>query len=266
MARPGHNGDKRQPRDLGIASSAYPTEGRLAVAIARGEERAIYELFNLYAPLLRHQAAILGIAPGDRSELVDTLLDDVVMHFVNAPTPPRHLVTYLTSALRNRVRTRHRDDSRRRAVDERAYSESAESTEQIVAECHSEYGLRSALSLENTAHPTLRSAIANLASRSAAALSKDELTMVVAIGQDIPLRMIALELGWTYGAARVRLSRLRERFVRLAAEYTLTLESNERREIARFFRRADVRITAADKVDVMTPRQKKAAVEPEDTL
>ena len=42
---------------------------------------------------------------------------------------------------------------------------------------------------------------------------------------------------------RERLHRLRERFRKLAIEYMEALKSDERREIERFFRRAQVRLT-----------------------
>jgi hypothetical protein len=88
----------------------------------------------------------------------------------------------------------------------------------------------------------LRSAIAKLAKRSANALTEDEMKMMVGVGRHVPLRDMADQLGITYGAARVRLHRLRERFGKLATEYTANLKPNEKREIERFFRRAQVRL------------------------
>lgn len=67
--------------------------------------------------------------------------------------------------------------------------------------------------------------------------------MMVGVGRHVPLRDVAEQLGVTYGAARVRLHRLRERFRKLAIEYMGALKSDDRREIERFFRRAQVRLT-----------------------
>jgi predicted mannosyl-3-phosphoglycerate phosphatase (HAD superfamily) len=70
------------------------------------------------------------------------------------------------------------------------------------------------------------------------------MTMLVGIGRHMPLRDMAEQLGISYGAARVRLHRLRERFRKLATQYMVTLKSEEKREVERFFRRAEVRIAA----------------------
>ena len=67
--------------------------------------------------------------------------------------------------------------------------------------------------------------------------------MMIAIGRHMPLRDIAEQLGISYSAARVRLHRLRARFARLATQYVESLKSEERREIERFFRRAQVRLS-----------------------
>ena len=67
--------------------------------------------------------------------------------------------------------------------------------------------------------------------------------MVIRVGRHVPLREIADQLGITYGTARVRLHRLRERFRKLAIEHLHSLRSDERAELERFFRRAEVILT-----------------------
>jgi DNA-directed RNA polymerase specialized sigma24 family protein len=179
--------------------------------------------------------------PADElSPLVDTLMADVVLHLVEIDVPPRELTRYLVSALRNRARTRHRDARRRELTSEAAYGEYGESTQRIVAECHSEYGLRSALPPDANDGVPLRSIIAKLAEKSAGELGQEDILLMVGVGRHLPLRDIADELGVSYGAVRVRLSRLRERFIKLAIQYARTLGPVEKREIARFFRRAEI--------------------------
>lgn len=223
-----------------IASARYPTSAGLLAAIHRGEETAIRELFLLYVPLLRDQARRMGIDSDDRDEVVTTLLDDVVLHLMDSELAPRHLARYLVAALRNRARKRHRDSARRNVVHNNAYAHLGSAGERIVAECHSAYGLRS--SSPTGAHEFLHanSAIAKLAEKSAQELSNDEMIMMVGIGRHLPLRDLAEQLGITYAAARVRLHRLRQRFRKLAIQYMVTLKADERREIERFFRRAEV--------------------------
>lgn len=225
-----------------IDSTRYPTSARLLIAIHSGEEAAITELFLLYAPLLRDQARRLGIDPEERAEVVTTLLDDVVLHLMDKALSPKHLARYLVASLRNRARRHHRDARRRHTTQGDAYGEVGPARERIVAEAHSEYGLRASLPPDTMNPLPLRSAIAKLAKRSAHALTHEEMIMMVGVGRHVPVRDMADQLGISYGAARVRLHRLRERFGKLAAEYTANLKPDEKREIERFFRRAQVRL------------------------
>jgi DNA-directed RNA polymerase specialized sigma24 family protein len=228
-----------------ITSTRYPTSARLLAAIHRREEPAIRELFLLYAPLLRDQARRMGIDVEERDEVVTTLLDDVVLHLMENALAPRHLTRYLVAALRNRARNRHRDSERRRSMQEGAYVELGLARQSIVAESHSAYGLRATMGSDEGGAVPLRSAIAKLAQSSARELTRDEMTMMVAVGRHVPLRDVAEQLGITYGAARVRLHRLRERFRKLAIQYLVTLKPAEKREIERFLRRAEVRLVAS---------------------
>jgi RNA polymerase sigma factor (sigma-70 family) len=225
-----------------VPSSRYPTSAHLLAGINRGDTGAIKELFVLYAPLLRDQARSMNVPPDERDEVVTTVLDDVVLHLMENQLMPRHLARYLVAALRNRARNWHRNSQRRLSVRDRASLRIAQTSERIVAECHSDYGLRSAMPAAE-ASPPLSSAIRRLAERSAAELSREETIMMIAIGRHMPLRDIADQLGISYGAARVRLHRLRVRFSKLAIQYVETLKADERREIERFFRRAQVRLS-----------------------
>jgi RNA polymerase sigma factor (sigma-70 family) len=225
-----------------ISSTRYPTSAYLLSAIHRREEAAIQELFLLYAPLLRDQAGRMGIGAEQRDEVVTTLLDDVVLHLMENALAPRHLARYLVAALRNRARSHHRDTQRRRLTQEGAYAEVGVTRQRIVAESQSSYGIRASLGPDEDGSLRLRSGISKLAQNSARELNSDEMKMMVAVGRHLPLRDIAEQLGISYGAARVRLHRLRERFRKLASQYMITLKPEEKREIERFFRRAEVRL------------------------
>jgi RNA polymerase sigma factor (sigma-70 family) len=237
--------------DEALASTRYPTSARLLSAIHRGDEAAIRELFLLYAPLLRDQARRMSIAPGERGEFVTTVLDDVVLHLMEHQIAPRHLTRYLVASLRNRARNWHRDSQRREATREHAYNDNGASPERIVAECHSEYGLR-ASSPSEVSYP-VRASIARLAERAVRELTQGETVMMICLGRHMPLREIAEQLGLSYGAARVRLHRLRERFRKLTFDHIRTLKTGEREELERFFRRAEVDLTRAS-----TKRQEKS--------
>jgi alkylation response protein AidB-like acyl-CoA dehydrogenase len=65
---------------------------------------------------------------------------------------------------------------------------------------------------------------------------------MIGVGRHIPLRDLGEQLGLSHGAVRVRLSRLRERFIRLAIQYVGALAPAEKSEMQRFFRRAKIRL------------------------
>lgn len=224
-------------------SDRYPTSTKLLAAIHDGDEVAIREFFVLYAPLLRDQARRMGIVGDERDEVVMTLLDDVVLHLMEHRLAPRDLARYLVAAFRNRARRRHRAAGRRTNAQSAAYSTIGSAGQQIVAECVSAYTLAASLSHDST--PTPRVVIARFAQHLAAELGEDETKMMIGIGRHMPLREIAEQLGITYGAARVRVHRLRERFRKIASGYVATLTPEDKTEIAKFFRHAELALPPA---------------------
>jgi len=235
----------RREDDDAIASARYPTFARLVAAIHRSDEAAISELFLLYSPLLRDQARVMNIAAEDRGELVTTLLDDVVLHLIERQASPRNFSRYLVAALRNRARNWHRDSHRRLEARERAYDEPATSPQRIVAECHSEYAIRASARVAVDSGSRVREPIVRLAERLSRELTREEQVMMICIGRHVPLREVADELGVAYGTARVRLHRLRSRFRKLVIDYMRSLKPDERVELERFFRRAEVILPGA---------------------
>jgi len=224
-------------------SDRYPTSAKLVAGIHDGDERAIREFFLLYAPLLRDQARKLGVDADDREEMVMTLLDDVVLHLMEHRLVPRPLARYLVVAFRNRARRHHRDFNRHDTSHAAAYSAVGSAQQQVVAECISQYTAGISAGYEDA--PPIRAVIATLARRVESELTPDELRMIVAVGRHTPLREAADQLGISYGAARVRLHRLRERFRKIGSEYVASLQSDERREIEKFFHRAQFTIRSA---------------------
>ena len=227
---------RREDEDL--ASTRYPTSARLLAAIHRGDETAIREFFLLYAPLMRDQASRMSIGHDERDEFVMTVLDDVVLHLMEHHIVPRYLTRYVVASLRNRARNWHRDSGRRLAARERAYAQPSASEQRIVAECHSEYGMRVSEQPGNDGSSSASASITGLAQRLSRDLTRDELVILICVERHLPLREIAEQLGITYSAVRVRLHRLRERFRKLAIEHLRALRPEERHDLERFFRRA----------------------------
>ena len=223
-------------------SDRYPTSAKLLAGIHDGDESAIRELFLLYAPLLRDQAKRMGVDGDDRDDMVTTLLDDVVLHLMEQRLAPRDLARYLVAAFRNRARRRHRDSSRKENRETAGYSEIGAAHQSVVAECVSDYTL--AVTNVGEIEPG-QSAISGLARCVADQLDAEEMTMIIGIGRHMPLREIAEQVGISYGAARVRVHRLRERFRGIASAYLATLEPEQKKELSRFFRRAELELPPA---------------------
>lgn len=211
-------------------------------ALREADRTAMRMAYIWYVPLLRDQARKLGVAVEERDELATTVLGDVVLHLQRSANPPRDFVRYLVGALRNRARNAHRDRQRIAQTQEYAYSDIGGGRERIVAECHSEYGIRSSAGAAGDA--PLRSAIQMLAVMSADALGDDDLSLMVGLSHHVPLRELAEQGGITYGAARVRVHRMRERLHKLAMKHVASLEGEDRGELVRFLRRAGVTISA----------------------
>lgn len=215
-------------------------------ALARGESTAVRELYRHYTPMLREQARAAGVGAADRRELVTVVLETFALHLMEGNRPPVDMARYMVAAVRNRARNLYRDRLRRQARYDSAYEQCTGTAERIIAECHSEYGIRASRAPEEPEPPRIPNAIERLAARSALALSDDERHLMVGLSCRVPLRELAAQLGIGYGAARVRVHRLRERFRKLARQHLDTLDPAERRELERFFRRAKVHLAIAE--------------------
>jgi len=200
------------------------------------------ELFVVYVPICREEARRLNVSADYRDTIVHTVLDDVVLRLAETVLPPAALTTYVLNALRNRVRKEYRDTARARVSDEQTYATSDGSQEAVIAETHSEYGIRISSGIENGSTNPARSVITRLAEVITGELAREDVALLVGVNRYIPLRKLAEEMNITHGAARVRLSRLRQRLAKLAGEYVNSLELHERREVLRFLRRANVRV------------------------
>jgi DNA-directed RNA polymerase specialized sigma24 family protein len=226
-----------------LGSGKFPTPTTLLAAIRRGDESAMKELFVIYVPVCREEARRLNVSPDYRDTIVHTVLDDVVLRLAETVLPPPALTTYVINALRNRVRREYRDAARARVSGEQSSATPDASQEGVVAESHSEYGIRISSGIDGTSARTARSVIKRLAEVITSELAPEDLALLVGVNRYIPLRKLAEEMNISHGAARARLSRLRRRLVNLAGQYVDSLELSERREVLRFLRRANVRVS-----------------------
>lgn len=251
--------ERRQSGAQPAGPEMPPSQASFLAAIARGDERSLRLLYVGFAPLLREQAQVLEVRDEDLEPLVCTVLANFALHLVEARHAPREVARYLVGALRNEARKLHRDERRRQGWYDRAGGHHARTGERIVAECHSEYGVRTSLGVDDPAdgdadgldRAVAATPVERLGASAALAFSPEERTLLVGVSRGVPIRVMAEQLGIEYGTARVRVHRTRERLRKLAAGYVATLEGEERREVERFFRRAGVNLapTRAAKED-----------------
>lgn len=205
-----------------------------------GQVIALRQLFLFYSPILLEQARMLRVPGDERHALVVTVLDDLVMQLQDSRLVPRDLACYLVGSLRNSVRKSRRTAMRQENREQSAYTELPRTGERVVAECHSQYSLRVTGANEGSDVGEMGVALSALASAATAALNETETRLMVGLSRHIPLRDLADQSGITYGAARVRVHRLRERLVAVAFTLRQTLPPDGQRELDRFFRRAGV--------------------------
>jgi DNA-directed RNA polymerase specialized sigma24 family protein len=250
--------DEQVPSDASASPNvpaSYRSVANFLTALRRDDEHALRQLFVFYGPVLRDEARRMGLGPGDRREMVTTVLDDVVMRLQASSAVPADFIQYLVTALRNRVRTGLRQSRRSAARSEEAFSMAGSSGQRVVAECHSAYGLRASEPADAEDIQSLRLGIRKLAEFSAQALSTVDASLMVGLGRLMPLRELAAREGISYGAARVRVHRLRERFRKLAVQHLSTLEPAEREELEQFFRRAGVVLDSGNAAGVRRDKE-----------
>jgi RNA polymerase sigma factor (sigma-70 family) len=218
----------------------FLSQASFLASVRMGQVTALRQLFLFYSPLLRDHARQLGVPHDERDALVATVLDDVVMQLQDSELIPRDLASYLVGSLRNSVRKARRTEARREKRYEDAYTRMPRTGERIVAECHSQYSVREAAAADTGDIAPTGEVMGKLAAAAMAALNDVDTRLVVGLSGNMPLRDLAEQAGISYGAARVRVHRLRERLPALAMTLWETLPHTEQRQLDRFFRRAGI--------------------------
>lgn len=238
----------------------------LVAAVQRGDERAAARLYEQCTPILRREAARLGVDGAERAELVADALRGVVLALLReGSTAPRSLLGYAIVALRHALQNRERQ-ARRIAALERAlrqeqlmhaateqpadsFVEQAPTLSVVPApQASSDAAIVREAFVAPSPPDTDRSETSSrrahvlgaLTERIRARVSAEEWQLLTWLGDYAPQRDIGRWLGISHGAVRVRVHRLRERLRACAREFGDTLPPDERRELDRFFRRAGV--------------------------
>jgi RNA polymerase sigma factor (sigma-70 family) len=209
------------------------TDSELIDAIRRGADGAVREFLTRFAPLLRGYAARMRLPGEDADVVIAEVLEDAVMRFVRTPRArrPRSLATYLVVCFRNRVLDIARHTA---AADARIGAMALDE----LGGC-SEATIKSARSTDGDSEPrtAISPTLLQLARVLESALTADERTMLVWIGESVAQREIAHWMNVTPAALRKRVERLRAKLRVVAATHQRESTAAVQAELRRFFAR-----------------------------
>jgi hypothetical protein len=207
----------------------------LVHAMRAGEEEAVCEFIERYQHLVLIQARRFGVPPDDRQHWTAEVLYDVALAMMRSVRPvPTSLPAYLIATCRRRVMMTERA-RRARMVRESALVGYAGGERIVVAGC-SEESLRQAQGPASEP-ASLPAVLDRLVVALDEQLDTGERTLLSWMGQRVPYGTMASWLGVTRSAVIKRAMRLRVRLLGVAMEFGQTLDSVDRRELVRFFRR-----------------------------
>ena len=204
-------------------------------AMRAGEEPAMREFIERYQSLVLVQARRFRVPEDERQHWTAEALYDVALSLIRSTRPlPTSLPGYLIAACRRKAMMSERA-RRSRMVREAAVAGNVGGERVIVATC-SEDSLRQARgpAPEVASLPVvLERLVEALDDR----LDTRERTLLSWMGQRVPYSTMAAWLEISRSAVIKRAMRLRVRLLGVAMEFGQTLDTADRRELVRFFRR-----------------------------
>ena len=238
---PGGDDEVGAPKERPVLPSRW-SDAELVAAMRRNEAGAFREFFARFAPLVTAMARARRMPADVLAERVGEFLDDAAMRLSRLVSPPpTALAAYLAASFRRRDYNHVRDLRCRERLRDAYAVDAGAGSERAILSATSEDAVR-------TSHgpgwegAALAPAIERLALVLEEGITDDERQLLAWLGARVPQREIALWLGVTHGAIRVRITRLRARLRDAAMRHAFRLEGTERAELARFFRRAEIEI------------------------
>ncbi|HEY2378926.1 MAG TPA: hypothetical protein VGH98_23305 [Gemmatimonadaceae bacterium] len=207
------------------------TDAALIDAMRDGFPEAWAEFDARFRPLLERYAARVGIPRWEWSVCITEVLDDEALRLIERTGQlPLHLTAYLVRAVRSRFLEFKRASLRR----ERRYA--MDGAAGAVMSEHARRASRPPRIAEENGDR--RSVAERFGHALSASLTTEEQHMLAWVAEGVPHRLIAEWLGINREAAKKRIARLCGRLRRAAAEASMQLPVQERREIERLMRRA----------------------------
>lgn len=204
-------------------------------AMRAGEEPAMREFIERYQSLVLVQARRFRVPEDERQHWTAEALYDVALSLIRSTRPvPASLPGYLIAACRRKAMMSERA-RRSRMVREAAVAGNVGGERVIVATC-SEESLRQARGPTREAS-SLPVVLERLVEALDDRLDASERTLLSWMGQRVPYSTMATWLEISRSAVIKRAMRLRVRLLGVAMEFGQTLDTADRRELVRFFRR-----------------------------
>lgn len=214
------------------------SDEELVAGVRNGKLDALHEFYARFEPLLARFALRAGLRREGWEEQASDALCDVVQALIaqKGENSVRSIHAYVVRAFRNRVLDATRD-ARRRERRSEAIAEAASGDDQpaVLAAC-SEDSIRASRGA-GWEPPMSSPALVRLAALLDEGLSEQERLLLIWVSNGVPMREIALWQGATYGAAKVRLTRLRSRLRERALRHVSESTGDERAGLIDFFRR-----------------------------
>ena len=215
------------------------TDADIVRGVAENNGAAGREFFRRFVPGLEELARRMGLCVADAEEIADDVAADCLLSLCRLDgrnrSLPRSLHAYMDTALRNRIRDRHRSQTRRLRY---------ETPEDFPTDAGDDAPLLcSEGSRRDSAGPgdepvPMAFGLMKLATALDEGLSDEERLIAVWVSNDIPQELISSWLRQTYDATSRRIRRLAERLLDAAERYAERLSEEDWREIEPFFRRA----------------------------
>lgn len=208
----------------------------LIAAMREGHVSAWQEFMMRFRPFLLRYGSRARMDPAEWSACVDTVLEEAAMRWaVDGEMQPKSITGYLLRAATFHRRTIERNDNRRARRHREAVRESG--AEGAVLSLCSEAAVRDSYGPSGTMERTGSATLRRFCELLCVSLSGEERGILARIGDGMPHREIAAELGVGYETGRKRIQRLCTRVRALVPAALAQMNQSDRVEIERFLTR-----------------------------
>lgn len=215
----------------------HVSDDALIDAMREGTSEAWQEFMMRFRPLLMEYGHRTRRNEADWISCVETVLEEAAMRWAIDGAPrPRNVASYLLRAAAFHSRTVERD-AKRRAARCDAAAEQAEGQGVVLSLC-SEASVRYSHGPADSEPQSARGALGRFCKVLRHSLTEEEWKILGELGDGLPYRDIATELGLNYEAARKRIQRLCARVRGLVPAALEQLSTTDRAQVERLLRRA----------------------------